>query len=68
MVVGKNKCLTKGSKKGTKKIVADPLSKEDWCDVKAPAVSNIRNNGKTLLMRTQGTKITSDSLRVMLWK
>ena len=33
----------------------DPFSKKDWYDVKAPAMFNIRNIGKTLVTRTQGT-------------
>ncbi|XP_043847407.1 40S ribosomal protein S3a-like [Dromiciops gliroides] len=62
MVVGKNKHLTKGGKKGTKKKMIDPFSKKDWYDVKAPAMFNICNIGKTLVTRTQGTKIASDGL------
>uniref|UniRef100_A0A2I3HKE1 40S ribosomal protein S3a n=1 Tax=Nomascus leucogenys TaxID=61853 RepID=A0A2I3HKE1_NOMLE len=63
MAVGKNKGFTKGSKKGSKKKVVDPYSKKDWYDVKAPAMFNIRNIGKTLITRTQETKIASDCLK-----
>ncbi|XP_036132361.1 40S ribosomal protein S3a-like [Molossus molossus] len=63
MAVGENKRLTKGSKKGTKKKVVDPFSKKDWYNVKAPAMFNIRNIGKTLVTRTQGTKIASDGFK-----
>nr|XP_055209238.1 40S ribosomal protein S3a-like [Gorilla gorilla gorilla] len=63
MAVGKNKHLMKGGKKGAENRVVDPFSKKDWCDVKALAMFNIRNIGETLVTRTRGTKIASDSLK-----
>uniref|UniRef100_A0A8W4FJ61 Uncharacterized protein n=1 Tax=Sus scrofa TaxID=9823 RepID=A0A8W4FJ61_PIG len=60
----KNKHLMKGSKKGPKKKVADPFSKKDWYDGKAPAMlTKKRNIRKTLVTGTQRTKITSDGLK-----
>jgi len=63
MAVGKNKRLTKGSKKGGKKKVVDPFTKKDWYAIKAPAVFKVRNVGHTLVTRTTGNKMAADGLK-----
>jgi ribosomal protein S3AE len=40
----------------------DPFSKKDWYDIKAPSVFSVRNIGKTLVSRTQGTKVCHSCL------
>jgi len=62
MAVGKNKRISKG-KKGGKKKASDPFAKKDWYDVKAPSMFVARGVGKTLVSRTQGTKIASEGLK-----
>lgn len=62
MAVGKNKRISKG-KKGGKKKAADPFAKKDWYDIKAPSLFLTRQVGKTLVTRTQGTKIASEGLK-----
>ncbi|KAI9616535.1 hypothetical protein H4Q26_010931 [Puccinia striiformis f. sp. tritici PST-130] len=62
MAVGKNKRLSKG-KKGIKKRVADPFTRKDWYDVKAPSMFENRNAGKTFTNRSAGMKNANDSLK-----
>merc|ERR1712002_94334 len=63
MAVGKNKGLNKAGKKGAKKKIVDPFTRKDWYDVKSPALFTNRNVGKTLVNKTQGTKIASEGLK-----
>jgi len=63
MAVGKNKGLKIGGKKGAKKKIIDPFTRKDWYDIKAPSTFKVRQVGKTLVNRTQGTKIASDGLK-----
>merc|ERR1711953_1291973 len=64
MAVGKNKRLTKGGgKKGAKKKQTDVFLKKEWYDIKAPSVFATRACGKTLVTKTQGTKIASEELK-----
>jgi len=60
MAVGKGKKMIK---KGNKKKVVDPFARKEWYDVKAPTVFTNRQVGKTLVNRTQGTRIASDYLK-----
>jgi len=63
MAVGKNKRLTKGGKKGGKKKAGDPFLKKEWYDIKAPSAFSVRSCGKTLITKTQGTKIASEEMK-----
>lgn len=62
MAVGKNKRLTKGKKGGKKKAV-DPFTRKELYVVKAPSMFETRNAGKTIITKTQGTKIASEGLK-----
>merc|ERR1712050_809103 len=46
-----------------KKKAGDPFLKKERYDIKAPSIFSIRNCGKTLVSRTQGTKIATEELK-----
>jgi len=50
-------------KKGGKKKQADPFLKKEWYTVKAPSMFTTRTCGRTLVTKTQGTKLASDGLK-----
>jgi len=60
-ILKKNKKL--GKKKGQKKKIADPFTKKEWYDVRAPVQFSQRNVAKTPVNKTIGTKIASDQLK-----
>jgi len=62
MAVGKNKRLTK-SKKGGRKKAVDPFLKKEWYKLIAPSIFAVKDCGRTLITKTQGTKIASDGLK-----
>jgi small subunit ribosomal protein S3Ae len=62
MAIGKNKRLTK-SKKGSRKKAVDPFLKKEWYKLIAPSIFAVKDAGRTLITKTQGTKIASDGLK-----
>jgi len=63
MAVGKNKRISKGGKRGSKKKIAEPMSRKEWYDVVAPQGFKTRQFAKTICNKTQGLKIAADNLR-----
>merc|ERR1719267_521380 len=43
--------------------MGDPFLKKEWYDIKAPSIFSTRSCGKTLVTRTQGTKIATEELK-----
>ena len=46
----------------------DPFLRKEWYDIKAPSVFSVRQVGKTLVSRTQGTKIASEALKGRIYE
>lgn len=51
------------SKKGSRKKAVDPFSKKEWYKLIAPSIFAVKDCGRTLITKTQGTKIASDGLK-----
>merc|ERR1712187_13199 len=63
MAVGKNKRLTKSSKKGGKKKIIDVFKNKLKYEVRSPSYFQKRNVGNTICTKTMGTRIASDNLK-----
>jgi len=61
MAIGKNKKAV-SKKKGGKRKIADPFSKKEWYDVKAPSAFQIRQICKTPVTKTIGTRLAVEGL------
>eukprot|EP00758_Cryptobia_borreli_P005687 Tbor_TRINITY_DN4964_c0_g1::TRINITY_DN4964_c0_g1_i2::g.9836::m.9836/K02984/RP-S3Ae, RPS3A; small subunit ribosomal protein S3Ae len=63
MAIGKNSRMSKGGKRGKKKVV-EPMSRKVWYDVCAPAnFDKNRQFAKTIANKTIGGKQAADNLR-----
>ncbi len=51
------------SKKGSKKKAVDPFLKKEWYQLLAPSIFAEKKCGKTIITKTQGTKIASEGLK-----
>ncbi|VDL93466.1 unnamed protein product [Schistocephalus solidus] len=63
MAPTKQQQTQKGPKKGGKKKAADPFAKKEWYELRAPSMFTKRSCARTLITRTQGTKIASEGLK-----
>lgn len=59
-------CQARGSSSSSSNEVrlcraVDPFLKKEWYDIKAPSIFEQRQVGKTLITRTQGTKVCNRS-------
>jgi small subunit ribosomal protein S3Ae len=63
MVIGKNKRVSKGGKRGNKKKVVEPMSRKEWFDVVAPRNFKVRQISKTLCNKTIGIRTVADNMK-----
>jgi small subunit ribosomal protein S3Ae len=63
MAIGKNKRVSKGGKRGSKKKIIEPMSRKEWFDVVAPANFKTRQFAKTLCNKTIGTRTVEDNMK-----
>jgi len=63
MAQGKNKRVSKGGKRGSKKKIVEPMSRKEWFDVVAPANFKVRQFAKTLCNKTIGIRTVADNLK-----
>nr|XP_027205414.1 40S ribosomal protein S3a-like [Dermatophagoides pteronyssinus] len=63
MAIGKNRRISKGGKKGSKKKTVDTFARKEHYVVKAPSYFHVSNIANTMASRSQGLKKSEDSLR-----
>jgi small subunit ribosomal protein S3Ae len=54
--------LTK-SEKGSRKKATDPFLTKEWYKLIAPTIFELKDCGRTLTTKTQGTNVASDGLK-----
>lgn len=62
MAIGKNKRISKGGKRGKKKVV-EPMARKEWYDVVAPSNFENRQFAKTICNKTIADKVASSFLK-----
>jgi len=60
MAIGKNK---RKPKRGAKKKIADPFTRKEWYDVRAPSMFKNTDIGKTFVNQTAGQVLASTGLK-----
>jgi len=63
MAIGKNQRVSKGGKRGSKKKIAEPMSRKEWYDVVAPSNFKKRQFQKTLCNKTIGTRTSFENMK-----